>query len=251
MSSGSAPPQRLSAAARAMTPSRARPRLLDRATVLATALSIVDEEGLAALTMRRLAGDLGVGLATIYAAAGGKEEILQGLADNLLEALPAEDDGRREWDAALVDLYRSVHRILVEHPAVAHLAAVAPVVGPGVFELQERTLRLLRAGGLDERSAVGAYTSIRSYVVGFALLESSRTGAHAAEERGRQAAIGRLPPEQFPHLTALAPYLADALSTDQFVEGLAQLIRGFAPGGPPRRRTPGRVGLRPAGRESK
>lgn len=209
-----------------------RSKGVTREMVVARALTIVDTEGLAALTMRRLAHDLGVGVATVYAVVPSKEELFQSLADTMIVEVPLQGSASSVTDA-LVEYFLAVHEMLQRHPAVAQLSAVQPVLSERAFRMQERILVLLRNGGLDPEAAAAAYSTLGSYVLGFTLTRISRL------DNDRRDMLSRLPAEQFPELHAAAPYFATH-STDerQFVDGLRTILAGLFPAvGPGTKRT--------------
>ncbi|EHB55625.1 regulatory protein TetR [Mycolicibacterium rhodesiae JS60] len=214
----------LVAATNALAPPRGRRRSVDRDTVIETALRIVDEEHLGALTMRRLAEELGVGIATVYAAAGDKEEILNAVVELILSEAPivSVDPGR--WEAEIIDLLCAIHDVFVNHPDVAHLALLRRITGPIALRTQETILLLLRAGGLEGDALTTAYTSLTSYVMGFSMLRISRID----EGRKVEDALGEHPTNEFPEVRAFAPELARQMSTDGFLEGLRHLVHSFA-----------------------
>lgn len=214
----------LVAAANALSPSRGRRRSVDRDNVIETALRIVDEEHLGALTMRRLAEELGVGIATVYAAAGDKEEILNAVVELILSDAPivSVDPGR--WEDGILDLFGAIHDVFVNHPDVAHLALLRRVTGPIALRTQETILLLLRAGGLEGAALATAYTSLTSYVMGFSMLRISRIDDGDRVDK----AIGQHSTNEFPQVRAFAPDLAKQMSMNGFLEGLRHLVHSFA-----------------------
>jgi AcrR family transcriptional regulator len=202
---------------------------LERSAVIEKALEILDEDGLSALTMKRLANEVGVALNTLYSAIGSKEELLSGLIDAASGEILNVSADSESWDHALIHLCTSVHESLTAHPAVTQLAMVqARVPGPGVLQIQESFLRLLRAGGLKDQALADAYTTLISYIRGFTLLRVTRNDARAAEGAANlQVAIDDFTPATFPELHAVADYLRNNTSTERFVEGLRQLVAGF------------------------
>jgi AcrR family transcriptional regulator len=218
----------LVATATALAPSRPRGRSLSRQNVIDLALAITDEEGLPGLTMRKLAERFRVSLATIYSAAGSKEEILAALVDEVLSDLPMEAV-KAEFDdiEAIIRLWVAAHELLVAHPAVAQLASIRPVSGRNVFKILELTLTRLRDRGLDDVAAVHAYTLLRAYIIGFTLLRVSRDRPYADDERARIETVRHLPETEFPILRATASLLASQMSHDHFETGLRQLLAGI------------------------
>lgn len=187
-------------------------------------MRIVDEEHLGALTIRRLAKELGVAIATIYSVAGGKEDILNSLVETVLSEVPAVPVEREHWQDGVVSVLTSVHEVFVAHAAVAHLALLRRITGARALTTQETILRLLRSGDLDEATVARAYMALTSYLMGFTMLRIARTedpASSASSDHGFSA-------EAFPVAAAFAPTLLEQTSTAGFVEGLRHVLASFA-----------------------
>lgn len=197
----------LAAAAEALRPGPGRPRRIERQAVVEAALDLLQREGLGAVTMRRIAEQVGAGIATVYGAAGSKQDILLAVVDEVLSGLPQLPDNADPWQA-LHELWTATHDLLMAHPAVAQLGALQPVAGRGVQRLVDVTLDLLQTAGLPEEAAWTGYLTLRSYTVGFTLLKISRTSV----ERSAGAAETPRVPESH-HL--------------EFANGLDVLLRGL------------------------
>lgn len=208
---------------------RGRPRKLDRAGVTRSAMGIVERDGLGGLTMRRVADDLGVSLATLYKAAGSKEAILDDMIEAVFGRLPTCDHTPGREIASLLRLWAATHELLVANPAVAQLTALKPVGGDGMFALVESTLALLREAGVPEPLISTAFESIRCYTLGFTLLRISRGDPAAVAAERRLAEATSRCPERFPEIIARTSDLAGAITVQQFGVGLEYLIRGFLP----------------------
>jgi AcrR family transcriptional regulator len=206
----------LTTAANVVAPRRGRRPSITREEVLGAALGVVDRDGLAALTMRDLAGHLGVAVGTVYSAAGGKEEILQGVADLVLGELPAIAVVDRDWKVALVTFFKAVHQLFVAHPAIAQLSVLEPLVGPGVLAGHDAVFGIMTAAGLDQAEAMTLYATLASYTTGFSLYQISRRSPGAAG--AAPVLLGRT-----------SPYLEIPLTDAQFETGLVQIVRGFSP----------------------
>jgi AcrR family transcriptional regulator len=218
----------LSAASSALAPAPTRRKSLQRERVFETALAIVDAEGLAGLTMRRLAAETGVTLKTLYTVVQSKEEVLGGAVDAALSAMSAVRVDPESWDAALVDLCLDIHAALMAHPAIAQLAMVQRrVTGPGVLRLQETFLRLLRGGGLEGQDLVNAYMSFISYVTGFTLLRITRTDSEGISPNLAIVAED-FTAEHYPELHAVSGLLTALTFEERLRHGVRQLLHGLA-----------------------
>ena len=110
-----------------------RPAGLDRERILQAALDFIDEQGLAALTMRRLGSSLGVEAMALYRYVPGREDLLDGVVDRVVETLFDDQDGddiyigdHAGWQDYLVRLAHGMRRIALAHPAVFPLIASRP-----------------------------------------------------------------------------------------------------------------------------
>jgi AcrR family transcriptional regulator len=211
------------------TKARKRGDGIERGDVIRHALEIADREGLAGLTMLRLAQDLGVSLATLYASAGSKPAILTGLIEEVLSDLEVDVQAPDEDDTqALLRVWTHAHSLLVAHPAVAQLAATQPLTfsGGAVDDVLEETLRRLERAGLDPTAAVHAYTVVRSYLIGFTVLRLAQIEQLDEGRLRRLEDVRRLPPERFSSIQRSASQLfGTQLSDSQFAEGLRPIVR--------------------------
>src|SRR3954451_6286316 len=103
----------------------ARPRqtLLTRQRIVEAASALVDAEGLDALSMRRLATELGVQGPSLYHHFGTKADILDAVADAVIEQVDVSAFGAREWPEALRLWATSYHAVLVAHPNIVPVLA--------------------------------------------------------------------------------------------------------------------------------
>jgi len=156
---------------RATTGGPARPRL-SRERVLAAALGIADAGGIASLTIRSLAQELGVKPMSVYHHVAGKEEILDGLVDLVFAeiALPAADG---DWRAELTRRADSARAVLGRHRWAIGLLESRSRPGPATLRHHDAVLGTLRAAGFSDAMTAHAYALLDAYVYGFALQEVS------------------------------------------------------------------------------
>lgn len=209
---------------------RHRDRPLERADVLDAALAIVDEQGLAGLTMRRLAERLRTSLARVYGLVGGKEQILSALVDHALQDLPIPpDDGQQDQIESVIALWASAHERLVAHPAVAQIATIQPLAERAVFRIIEVTLSRLEQSGLDQAAAARAFSLLRSYWIGFTALRVSRLVFHGEREMARLQVLADLPEDEFPKIHATAAVLGVDATTEDLTTGLRDILESVTP----------------------
>jgi AcrR family transcriptional regulator len=156
-------------------PSRGPRPGLTRERIVRAAVDIADAEGLAALSMRRIAGALGAGAMTLYRYVPGKDELIDLMVDEVYaEDLPLDETGswRERLEAACRQEWRHYHR----HPWLLHVPQGRPLLGPNSMRATEATLRILDGTGLDPVEMIDAIVTTSSFVAGLARtsVEASR-----------------------------------------------------------------------------
>jgi AcrR family transcriptional regulator len=199
---------------------RGRPPAIDRDAVLDTAIGLLDAQGVEALTMRRLASELGVSAMTPYRHVGSKDELLMVLVDRLAARLvypprPADPKG------AIVVLWSAIYDGLASHPWVAELLARRRMMAPSVLGAIEEIHAALCDAGLSIEAAVRAYRLMWHFTLGALLVRAGAT----SEGPSRQRALRGAPdPEHFPMLAAAAAAWTAADDRDTYLEDLEALI---------------------------
>ena len=149
--------------------------------IVGAALTVIADGGMAALTTRRLASQLGVGQMTLYTYARTKDELIDRVAEGVLRALLADMDTTRDWTRALRSAATAIRRRMREQPGTLEvLLAVRDVSATSLDPLRERMLAPLLENGFPSTLAVAAATEVQTYAFGFALLE--RAHPHAGED---------------------------------------------------------------------
>jgi AcrR family transcriptional regulator len=218
---------------------------LSRQLILDAALSLVDESGAEALTMRRLAETLGVAPMSLYNHVRGREELLDGLAEILVGRIgvpPSEDLPAHELLRRFATGIRTVARA---HPDAFELVGMRPLRTRAALRGVETTLAALRRWGLSEQQAPAAYRALVSYARGFALAEIA---GFTLEERTRRRTSHVTPheldPGEFPAIAELSSWLSPRVGEETFFYGLDALLAGLAPN---RRERPPADNRAPAG----
>jgi AcrR family transcriptional regulator len=200
----------------------------DRRTQIAeSALALVDREGLDALSMRRLATELGLGTMTLYGYFATKDDLLDAVVARAATgrgAIPVPDG---PWDERLRAIARAWHRNLNRHPSLVQLRLRRPIVGREVFRVTEVGLAALRDAGFSPAAAARAFRVLFLYVFGTATFNDAEVTA--GRRREIAMAVLALPEDEFPVLSGLAGEMGDAMGgEEQFEFGLDVLIAGLA-----------------------
>jgi TetR/AcrR family tetracycline transcriptional repressor len=167
---------------------------LSRARVCQEALALVDDEGLDALSMRRLGARLGVEAMSLYRYVQGKADLLDALHVAVLADLTPVDAGDAgeatgddaAWRAILGGMARSLRAAMLRHPHVAALFATRPVNAPEAVEKIAYVHDALVAAGFAAADADKAVVEIGIFTVGHALAEAH--GRAPTDERSHKTA---------------------------------------------------------------
>lgn len=180
----------------------ARPRL-SRERVLSAAVALADREGAEALTVRRLAENLGVHPTSLYNHVPSKEAILDGVVERLFaEAhLPADDVDWQDWVRGIAASLRDLART---HPGSFMVLTRRPAENPAAYRQTEIGLAAFERGGFDTVQAVQAVRGVSLAVLGLALNECPPMGDWV-EPAPHDAAL-----EAFPRLVDAATALEQA-----------------------------------------
>ncbi|GGX19893.1 TetR/AcrR family transcriptional regulator [Streptomyces lomondensis] len=218
---------------------------LSRERVLATALDLVDREGLAALTMRRVGAELGVEAMSLYRYAPGKNALLDGVVEALFRQLedrlaraPAPEAAARagtpEWRAELHRIALVTYQVCLDHPEGAPLIITrmteVPLArrAPAVLRDQERVLGALWEAGLDDARAASVLRAFTAWVLGYVSVEL-RAMVDNPDEPDPAFRLGlyRMPFRELPRLRATAPALAERGGPEGLAAGLDALLDRF------------------------
>lgn len=160
-------------AARPAAPARRRtevPSGLDRERITAATVRLLDAEGLARFSMRRLAARLGVTAMSLYWYVDTKHDLLELALDSALGELrlPAgpPQPGEAGWPVRLQTMARSYRGVLADHPWVVPLTAAYPNIGPHARAFDAALQELLDATGLADAARTGAHLAVSQFLLG-------------------------------------------------------------------------------------
>lgn len=199
-------------AARATATSRPRAAwgTISREQVIDLAINEIREGRYESMTIRSLAGQLGVSAMSLYRHVRNRDDLLDEVTDRLLAEAWRPHLAKADWRAWTSDAAKRLRRLLVTQPAALHVYLRHPVVTPAAMARMEEMLDVLRSAGFDDAGALRAYAAIHTYTIGFSALEASR-------RRGS-------PPAH--DVDASTRRLAGFTSPRQFTEGLEILLAG-------------------------
>lgn len=154
--------------------------------VVRAAIEVADTAGLAALSMRRVADQLGVAPMSLYTYVPGKAELLDLMLDAVYQQLPRADLAGEPWRVRVAAVAEENRELFRAHPWVAEVNTVRPPLGPGQVAKFEHELRAFDGLGLDDVTMDAALTFLLGFVQSCARL------AHDAEVARRDSAMNDL-----------------------------------------------------------
>ncbi len=193
-----------------------------RDRIFDAAFAIADQDGVGALSMRRIGKLLGVEAMALYNHVADKDEILDGIVGRVLAEIPLPRQDS-DWKDAMRERASAARHVFLRHPwAVGLLETRSANSSPARLQYFDAVLGCLRTAGFDATLAMQAFSTLDSFVYGAILQEVTLPfdGPDSLEAVGDDllAQMGAA----YPHLTeATARAMADGWShADQFRFGL-------------------------------
>ncbi len=193
---------------------------LSKESIIATAIEIADREDFSAVSLRRIASQLGVHVTSLYNHVPTKEAVLDGIVEYLMDSaeLPAKVSGWQDWIRQFAAALRKIAR---KHPGAIAAFHHRPVQGPKAAEYPEAGLEAFRAAGCDVSEAYNAVKATGLVVFGLLLEEVAKLQPGAP----RKTDVRGLPRERFPRTHALP---AIKKKSDLWSYTIETLIAGIA-----------------------
>jgi AcrR family transcriptional regulator len=211
---------------------------LSQATIVAAAIRIADADGEQAVTMRRIARDLGSSTPmSLYRYVGSKEGVVDLMIDHVFLEIDLPDRPDPDWRVAMRTLAVRTRAALGRHPWFTSLSHQRPILGPNGLRHNEWSLSALDPTRLPIGTAMSVAGMVFGYAVSFAQNEAeeqrmrARIGVVTDEELRALAApyIARVVGDpRFPHLARWLTEANEAAPDDQFELGLDCMIEGIA-----------------------
>ncbi|QQQ79738.1 TetR/AcrR family transcriptional regulator C-terminal domain-containing protein [Saccharothrix sp. 6-C] len=173
--------------------------------IVTAAVTLADTEGLAALSMRRVADTLGVGTMSLYTHVPGKAELLDAMVDAVHAETPRPEDVPGGWRGRLTRIARDNRDLLLRHPWLLQVPAGRAVLGPHVIAKYDYELRAVDGIGLTDLEMDSVLTLVLAHV-----RSAARVTVDAARTRDRTG----LTDEQWWH--SAAPLLARVLDPARY-----------------------------------
>jgi AcrR family transcriptional regulator len=210
--------------------SATRPRL-SRERVLQGAVAVADAGGIASLTIRSLAAELGVKPMSVYHHVANKDEILDGIVDIVFSEIELPTIGG-EWHREMRRRAASAREAMRRHPWAIGLVETRTSPGPATLKHHDAVIGTLREGGFSVAMTAHAFALIDAYVYGFALSEATLpfNGPDTVPEIAEQM-MAQFSPADYPHLVEFSVEHVMKPGYDygeEFEYGLGVVLDGLA-----------------------
>jgi AcrR family transcriptional regulator len=196
---------------------------LSREQLVRTAMRLADKNGPEAISMRRIATELGAGTMTLYGYVPGREALLAYMLDEALAEIELPHPPSGGWRADLELAAHQLRAVCGRHPWVASLLGSTPVLlAPRWIRTLEFCLAALEPFGMDVRQAAAMVRLLNNYVVGATLRQAS------------ELRVGDQGDDQVAYRSAVTAYFQQVVASDRYPEfsKLARVIlddRDFDP----------------------
>lgn len=215
-------------------PPRTRRAPLTRERVIDAAVELADQEGLGALTMRRLGQVLHVEAMSLYKHVPDKDAVLAGIADRVAaEFMPPARDVH--WRSAIRDSSIAAHAVLLRHPWAGPLLESSLDPGPARLAYLDAVVGVLRDAGFPLAEVAHAFAALDSHLYGFTMQVVSWPFDVEDYAEVAAAMAAGLDTDRYPNLAAIASMVASsaegvpldyAFGLDLLLDGLERRLPG-------------------------
>ncbi len=208
---------------------------LSRATVAEQAVKLADTEGLGAVTIRRLAQDLGVTPMALYWHFKNKDELLLGIIDHVMAGITATRQPDDPWQRQLRAMVETLVTVMRAHPSLPELLHTIDMKSAQAFSRATNdALELLSRGGFGLEESYWIASHLLHASIGLVLAQpgcpSTMTDQEAVEwRRQKRLQLERLPHDEYPTLVAYARTLEDEPDVERYYRfGIDLIMAGVA-----------------------
>jgi TetR/AcrR family tetracycline transcriptional repressor len=202
---------------------------LSRDRVIGAALRVMDKDGLEAVSMRRVAREVGVEAMSLYNHVQGKDDLLEGIRQRVFSEFVFPDldpDDPYENGRRVAQSWRD---LLKAHPNMLELLAEEhePPSSLEAFQAMEVGLAVLSSMGVPEDEIVQVFHAFGGYIQGYTMMEHEMDFQKHGGAAGLAELARRIDATQLPCVAAALPYMADCDLDAQFTLGLDLMLEGI------------------------
>jgi AcrR family transcriptional regulator len=208
---------------------RKKPITVD--AIIDTAFGIVEREGYGALTMRRVAGVLETGPASLYAHVVNKDDLDELLIGRLCAEIELPEPNPRTWREQIISVCTQLRDQYLRYPGISLATLATAPTNLETLRVSDGMLGIVLAGGVDPQTAAWAIDTLFLYVNAFCLESSLRDRRVDAEglDISRDETLRRFAalPDSFAHTKRHAAELASGSAPDRFAFTLNLILDGL------------------------
>jgi AcrR family transcriptional regulator len=205
--------------------------------VIEAGLRVLQDRGIEGVTMRAVAQELDTGAASLYVYVASRQELLDQMFDQVAGEVDLGDEPDPvRWREQVEQLLTSVLETMNRYPGIARVPLANVPQGPNALVIADRLTGLIRAGGVDARSAawfldiVFLFVNATAYETAIYIRDGTEAGLRAAE---LEAYFSHIDPGRYPHMASLGPMVAAGDGHERFLFGLRLMIEGLLHATPP------------------
>jgi AcrR family transcriptional regulator len=206
-----------------------RPKSLSTERLAAAAITVMDRDGLPGLSMRTVAGELGMSTMALYRYVRDRDELELLVVEGVLGALDTTPPPDAPWQDRIRTMAERVRAAIAEHPAVVPLLVHHRQDSISTLRWSETVLGILTEAGFTGVGRVVALRGLIGYINGAVQLEHLGALSGAGTDT-----LAELPPADFPLMAATAAAARGVGPDDEFAGGLEIMLRGLAASSAPR-----------------
>lgn len=196
---------------------------VSREEIARAAVAMLDEEGVDALSMRRLADRVGVGTMTLYGYFRSKQELLDAAVAAAMEDRRVPDPPDAGLRERLRAHFEAMRDLMERHPFLPQLRRQQPILQPEAFRHSENGMRMFLDAGFPPDEAARTFRVLFVYVFGSMLFGPDEPSAE--HRRAVRAALAMLPEDEFPAIALAAEGMAKSIGgREQFDFGLDLIL---------------------------
>ncbi|MBX2865077.1 MAG: TetR/AcrR family transcriptional regulator C-terminal domain-containing protein [Leptolyngbyaceae cyanobacterium MAG.088] len=181
---------------------------LSRDLILQTAIQLADDHGIEALSMRKLAQQLGVKAMSLYNHVANKDDLIDGMVDIVAGEIEVPAVGG-DWKQAMRQRAISAHQVLLRHPWATMEMVSRANVGPAMLRYVNATLGCLVEAGFSFEMADHVWNALDSHIYGFTLQKLNFPFEETEYADAAKQYVSMLPVKTYPYLNKLTHYVID------------------------------------------
>jgi AcrR family transcriptional regulator len=208
---------------------------LSRERIISAAVELIEREGVDALSMRRIAAQLGSGVMSLYNHIPGKEALLDGVAEQVMSGIDFSTDPDASWEDQVRSQARAFRQMARTYPRCTMVVVSRPATSATELRPIEHALATLRGAGFGSEDAIKVVRTFVAYVAGSLLREVGvAPGLVPQRPLSQDQAVLQadrpigLDPADFPQVTSMSEELLHRDHDADFEFGLDLLVRSVA-----------------------